>query len=906
MEGTMNRLLRVAVLLAVVLIAADARSDVRAPRIVSPHNADAYSMKTFGQFHRWRDLGGDERAWEIYKYLVDTRTGVFHMNEVCEGTDTLSEYVTVRDPVKILNIYGYGYCAIFGPFMAGVCEGAGIGPARSLILSDWRHVLAEAFYNDRWHYLDVDVRAAFRRPDGTLASFEESRTDPTLWTNRGSLFFPNDDLQQVRKIYAATPVYYHYGFHQTGHTMDYVLRQGETFTRWWTPQGGRWHHLPAYHQSDFMRRLIETEPRGPAPNHRHFTVHNYGNGRFVYRPNLKGPSTDFADGVYDSRNVVPGKHGLTLKEPGQGHAVFEVRTPYIIVPKVNKLETTEDDSEASVVELDATGTKPSVSVDGGITWQPVAPTLSPGQFGLTTFVAGTYGYLLRLELDGRAESAVVRDLAITTWVQVAPASLPSLRMGHNRMEFRTGDHYGWPTRVVTVCSDTSKPEELRKHLVRMPDDYDPDRKTGRIRGELVAKVTAPPGTRIAWFTAEGSFRTHQQEAAAQTRNTISYAANAPTDFRELYRSEMPTDMGHWHYNAAREMRLDEPAAGLFVRYDGDPAFNNFKIYAHCVDQSPRPSRPVVITHVWTEGGVEKMNRVELDGPGEYEIVAEEEPVDRSIEIAVPSDVSQDSAGAAEEREEPEVPDWVEPMRIVHSRFKGEAGTFAQFGDSITDSRAFWYSLKWKHANAPVEMRAALELVKTHMLDDCWDRKGAEYGNQSGQTIAWAGRNLDTWLRDLNPEAAILMFGTNDLNNVGVDDYEKTVEDVVRRCLENGTVVILSTIPPRQRKVEKAAEFAEAARRVAKKLHVPLTDFHAEILARRPDDWDGALDQFAAYQGYDVPTLIARDGVHPSNPKQYQADYSPEALNSNGFSLRNYLVLLKYAEVIRQVMQQERF
>ncbi len=56
-------------------------------------------MKTFGDFHRWRDLTGDERAWEIYKYLVDTRTGVFHMNEVCEGSDTLSEYVTVRDPV---------------------------------------------------------------------------------------------------------------------------------------------------------------------------------------------------------------------------------------------------------------------------------------------------------------------------------------------------------------------------------------------------------------------------------------------------------------------------------------------------------------------------------------------------------------------------------------------------------------------------------------------------------------------------------------------------------------------------------------------------------------------------------------------------------------------------------------
>ena len=54
-----------------------ARGDVRAPRVVSAHQADAYSMKTFGDFHRWRDLAGDERAWEIYKYLIDTRTGVF-------------------------------------------------------------------------------------------------------------------------------------------------------------------------------------------------------------------------------------------------------------------------------------------------------------------------------------------------------------------------------------------------------------------------------------------------------------------------------------------------------------------------------------------------------------------------------------------------------------------------------------------------------------------------------------------------------------------------------------------------------------------------------------------------------------------------------------------------------------
>ena len=311
----------------------------------------------------------------------------------------------------------------------------------------------------------------------------------------------------------------------------------------------------------------------------------------------------------------------------------------------------------------------------------------------------------------------------------------------------------------------------------MPDDYDPDRKTSRIRGELIAKVVPPPGTRIAWFTAEGSFRTHQQEAAAKTRNTIGYAVGSPRDFREIYQSEMPTDMGHWHYNASREVRLEEPVEELFVRYFGDPALNNFKIYAHCVEDRARQASPAVVTHTWTENGVERTKSFTLDAADEYEIVAGADPINKSIEIAVPSDGPVEVA-LAPRTVLSDSPDWVEPMRTVHARFQGERGTFAQFGDSITDSRAFWYSLRWKRANASPEMLQAFQLVSDHMLEDCWDRKGGKYGNQSGQTIRWASQNLETWLKDWNPEAAILMFGTNDLNNMGTEDYEATLEDVI--------------------------------------------------------------------------------------------------------------------------------
>ncbi len=618
----------------VTLLAATAAAREYAPRIVSAERADAYSMKTFAQFPRWKDLRGDALAWEVYRYLADTRSGVFHMNEVLEGRDALGEYRTVRDPVKIINVYGYAYCAALGPVMAGVWEDMGQGQARTVTLPQWSHVVSEVFYDDAWHYMDLDVRAVFRRDDGRLASLEEARRDESLWKNRGPLFFPNDPLDQTRRVYQKTRLDHYHGFNQGGHTMDYVLRQGETFTRWWTPQGGRWHHAAEYNRQDWLRRLIEQAPRGPKPNHRHFTVHNYGNGRFVYRPNLTRRSTDFDDGAYDARNVKPSAEGLTLAQPGEGFAIFEVRSPYVIVPLVGSLDTADDDREASIVEIDAQGASLAVSLDNGLTWQDLDATAT---VDLTRQVSGTYGYLLRITLRGRPDEAVVRRLGITTWVQAAPAALPVLVKGTNRLEYRAGDHYALSTRVLEVRSEANRPEALLKYLAEPPADYDPNRKTARIRGAAVVKVEPPPGAKIAWFSAQGSFATHQRQAARNTRNTISYAVDEPRDFREIYRAAVPTDTEHWHCNAHREVKLDRPAQRLFVRYVGDPALNNFHIYAHCLDDARRSARPVTVTHTWREGQAQRSKTVTLARPGPYEIAVGPEPVNESVELAVPSD-----------------------------------------------------------------------------------------------------------------------------------------------------------------------------------------------------------------------------------------------------------------------------
>src|SRR5262249_42548164 len=117
----------------------------------------------------------------------------------------------------------------------------------------------------------------------------------------------------------------------------------------------------------------------------------------------------------------------------------------------------------------------------------------------------------------------------------------------------------------------------------------------------------------------------------------------------------------------------------------------------------------------------------------------------------------------------------------------------------------------------------------------------------------------------------------------------------------GTIVIVSTIPPRSGLLAKSKQYAEAARRVAKEMKVPLCDYMAECLKRRPDDWDGAAEKFKDFSTYEAPTILSRDGVHPSNPKKFAGDYSSEGLKSNGFVLRTYVTLLSYADVIRHVL-----
>ena len=232
----------------------------------------------------------------------------------------------------------------------------------------------------------------------------------------------------------------------------------------------------------------------------------------------------------------------------------------------------------------------------------------------------------------------------------------------------------------------------------------------------------------------------------------------------------------------------------------------------------------------------------------------------------------------------------------------------------------WY-VKTKHLLKNIERKAqdALPLyqqngkedsasINGYMKAECWDKwRGSKYGNTGMKTIKWAQENIDAWLKDMNPEAAVIMFGTNDCPGMKLEDYEAAYRAVIQKCMDNGTVLIVTTMPPKHGADDKAKAYVDVVRKLAAEYKLPLCDYYKAIKDRRPDDWDGADPKFKPAEGektdgYNVNAPISRDGGHPSNPKAYQGDYTAEGLKNNGFVLRNYVTLMSYADVISAVLK----
>jgi len=256
-------------------------------------------------------------------------------------------------------------------------------------------------------------------------------------------------------------------------------------------------------------------------------------------------------------------------------------------------------------------------------------------------------------------------------------------------------------------------------------------------------------------------------------------------------------------------------------------------------------------------------------------------------------------------------DWAKAMIPVARKFKGTPGTIVLMGDSITYANQ---STRWARAgkNAKGATAADKAILKWSHADDgkketngWWmaaaDRPGgrsetAASGIRTDQYIKGGFRKLPSLaaiLKKFNPQVAVILLGSNDARGRKPDDVLKDMNTIVEMVLNNGTVPVLTTLPPARsermhanvREINKRYLSLAAARKL------PVIDLYGEFVSRRPKGaWAG--------------TLVGPDGVHLTHALA-SGPPTKDNLANCGYLLRCWLTVQKLKPVKAKVIDRLR-
>jgi len=284
-------------------------------------------------------------------------------------------------------------------------------------------------------------------------------------------------------------------------------------------------------------------------------------------------------------------------------------------------------------------------------------------------------------------------------------------------------------------------------------------------------------------------------------------------------------------------------------------------------------------------------------------------------VALALGASMPGMAAANWREAPIVPE-VSPamethLRAIARRGAGAGnrpGVVAKVGDSITESNAFLTEMacqsprfgKFSRLEGTWRFFGQTRLPDGYGTPECevsdsysrrsvaavagWMASDANHPLQSPPPGCEGLAAVECELRLLKPAFAVVMFGTNDVEEVGTQAFRRNLADAVAKIERAGTIPIVSTIPPRKGPFTlKTERFNREIAGLAKNRKLPLWNYWRQMAAP------------------DVPSAgLSRDGVHPSVCRSCTSiDFTPRGLQQ-GYALRNLGALLALERVRHRV------
>ena len=398
------------------------------------------------------------------------------------------------------------------------------------------------------------------------------------------------------------------------HTMDFVLRPGETLIR------------SQRHEGRAPRLAIATNAPPPLP------LHAWGNGRWIYEPKLTAGYLDFAAGVRERSGLTQTADGLC----GAGQCVIPFVTPYPFVARPT--EGGGPGRAGAWITLLAAGDV-TIEINDALGQWTSVPVVAGGtveKIDISPLLESRYAFNLRLTLgaSGRLSQFRLEGVLLT-----APMTLPRLEAGVNLMTLYGKDKYGLKTVPYEILPDF--------RAQAMPLDQQVLIHNGEVRaqegwqnlapkrdGPVQATFTleAPAGEKFAWFYALVSVADAQQTTPAPQVQLEWRCGHG--DFLPLGASVIEPTPLHVAHNQDGEQLLAKPVRSIELRVTSDTPIQGVQFVGHLALGAALAIHPR-ITHRWLEDGAEHQF-VAPPAAEQYFFRCGANPTGHVIEMSLPS------------------------------------------------------------------------------------------------------------------------------------------------------------------------------------------------------------------------------------------------------------------------------
>ncbi|MFB3892821.1 MAG: hypothetical protein ACE15C_12440 [Phycisphaerae bacterium] len=634
------------------------------PAVVSNIKVLSDKVQDVSSLEAWKAWAIKEGMSDKDKALAVFKTEVMFQMADAPPYEFLQRENAVLDPIKMFNVYGYTLCSVSAANMACLGRYAGL-KARNLTIQN--HVVPEFFYDNAWHMLDGDLIEYFPKADGSLASVQEIADAIQAWLKENPDFSVAPKDKQARykwmnangnqwktkgpEILSRNPYYDANGWlpdtnfawgdtmqqfskiannwqscYSMGYRVNIQLRPGEKLTRNWFNKGLHVNQgvgkdpeaLKGKVGQGSMKYLLAWGDLAPG---------RVGNGTLEYDVPLA--TGEFRGAALRADNLAcksedgagPAVH---VKDPS-AQGVLDIRMPSSYVYLTGQLAFTPVIGEGGEIKV-------LLSDNNGLDWKDVAAVTEAGdqKIDIKDKLARRYCYIVRFAMKGKGTG--LDALKITHDVQHSQRALPALDQGENKISFSAGPQEGTIT-IEGACD--LDPKDQGKQL-RWTDFHpavegftDKPRSDGK--GGSATYTVKTPGDlarlRISdYFVSTGKDSMFLIEASfddGKTWKLVDEPTAADMDQERIFVS---------HYVTVSDVPAGTRSAQVRYRAKGNNTV--FLVNARIDADYKEPAggfRPVKVTYLWEEGGLEKKDEhVASKADETWTIKCETKPLMKSI------------------------------------------------------------------------------------------------------------------------------------------------------------------------------------------------------------------------------------------------------------------------------------